>query len=384
VSNRRNLATLTCLSLTAFCYITIELLPIGLLTVIADDLHRSRSQTGQLVTVYAVVVVIASIPLAHVTQRIPRRLLIACVLGLCVLATALSGFAPGYAALLVTRIVVALTQSLFWSIVPSTAAGLFPPEVRGRMLARFAVGQAFAPVIGVPACTWIGQQFGWRAPFLVMAGILLVLCVVVFVLLPATRAGEGGADYGIAPDKRRFWLTIAVTGLGVCGFDIAYTYVTPFLLDVSHFGPGALGPLLAVTGVAGILGTITVGRIFDRYPAVSIATPLTLMAMSLLLLYALGPVAAIAAVLFSLVSFGFGFLPTALQARCLLVAPGRTEVAMAALSSAFNVGIAGGAFLGGLLVAGPGVRTTVIAGGLFAAAAVAVFATSVDRRPVLV
>jgi predicted MFS family arabinose efflux permease len=124
LSPRRAAAALTILAVATFSFVTTEVLPMGLLTVMADDLDRSRSQVGQLVTGYAVVVVLASIPLARLTQRLPRRLVLTGTLGVFGAATLLSALAPTYPVLFGARLVIALAQALFWSVVAPAAVGL--------------------------------------------------------------------------------------------------------------------------------------------------------------------------------------------------------------------------------------------------------------------
>ncbi|GFJ86066.1 MFS transporter [Phytohabitans houttuyneae] len=257
---------LVALSVAAFTFVTTEVLPIGLLTVMADDLDRSDTQIGLLVTGYAAVVVVASIPLTRFTVHIPRRQLITAALAVFVAATLVTAVAQTYWVLLAARLATALTQALFWSVVASTATGLFPPDVRGRAVARLAVGASLSPVVGVPVGTWIGQQAGWRVAFVVMAGVGLATCVAVAVLVPTIPPAEGGAARGTAPDARRYAILVVACAVGVAGFLTAYTYVTPFLLDVSGFAPAALGPLLLVIGLAGVAGTLIVGRFLDRSP----------------------------------------------------------------------------------------------------------------------
>jgi predicted MFS family arabinose efflux permease len=372
VSTRRATVALVALSVSAFCYVTVEVLPIGLLTVIASDLHKSRTETGLLVTGYAVVVIIASIPLARATQRVPRRLLLGVTLGVLVVATLASAAAHTYVVLLVARLVTALTQAMFWSVVASTATGMFPPEVRGRVVSRLSIGNSLAPVLGVPAGTWLGQQFGWRAAFLVTAGIALTAWLAVVAFLPTFAPADGSAARGTAPDARRFRIIVIVTSISVTGFLTAFTYLTPFFLDVSRFPAGALGPLLFVTGIAGVAGTFVVGVTFDRRPWPTLIVPLGLVTTGLLGLYLTGEVQLAAVIFAGLAGLGFGALPPAVQARTLQVAPGSTDMASAAISSAFNIGIATGSFVGGLLIANVGTRSVALAGGLLAAAALAV------------
>jgi predicted MFS family arabinose efflux permease len=370
-STRRAAAGLTALSVGTFVYVTTELLPIGLLTVIAADLGRSRSEVGLLVTGYAVVVVLASLPLTRVTRRVPRRYLLAGTLGVFVVGTMLTTAAVNYSMLLIARLLIGLSQALFWSVVVPTAAGLYPPRVRGRVLARLVIGTSLAPVLGVPAGTWLGQQAGWRMAFLVMAGVGLATGIAMLATLPASTPPEGEAARGPEPDARRYAVLVAATAFGVTGFLTAYTYVTPFLLDVSGFDGRALGPLLLVTGVAGVVGTQVVGTFLDRRPWAAVVVPLAVLACALTGLYTAGAVKPAAVVLLATMGMAYSALAVAIQNRTLQIAPVSTELAAAGSSSAFNVGIAAGSFLGGELVAGAGVRSVALVGAGLTALALA-------------
>jgi predicted MFS family arabinose efflux permease len=371
VSKRRAAGALAALSVAAFTFVTTEILPIGLLTVMADDLDRSRSQIGLLVSGYAAVVVLASIPLTRVTGHIPRRRLLTVTLGIFVAATLVTAVAPNYWVLLPARLLIALTQALFWSVVASTATGLFSPEVRGRAVARLSFGASLSPVVGVPAGTWIGQQAGWRVAFLVMAAVGLAACVAVAVLVPTVAPAEGGAARGTAPDARRYAILVVACAVGVAGSLTAYTYVTPFLLDVSGFAPAALGPLLLLSGLAGVAGVMIVGRFLDRSPWGALIVPLTATVTALLALYAFGAAKAAAAAAVALTVMAYAAFAAAVQNRTLQVAPGSTDLAGAGSSTAFNVGIAAGSLLGGGLIQTAGVRSVALAGAALAAAALA-------------
>jgi DHA1 family inner membrane transport protein len=184
----RAVATLIALALSTFTYVTTEILPIGLLPLIAGDLHVSQPAVGLLVSGYGLVVVVASLPLTRVTRRIPRRLLLSGLLGVFVLATAVSVVVADYWTLLGSRLVIALSQALFWSVVTPAAASLFDERVRGRALSILYGGSSLAGVVGIPVGTWIGQATGWRAAFLAMSGLGLLALIVVAALLPTTAA----------------------------------------------------------------------------------------------------------------------------------------------------------------------------------------------------
>ncbi|WP_433059763.1 MFS transporter [Dactylosporangium sp. CS-033363] len=371
---RANLA-LAALSISTFTFVTTEILPVGLLTLMADDLHRSRSEVGLLMTGYAAVVVLMSFPLARLTQRIPKRLLLGVTLGVFSAATLVTALAPGYEVLLAARLVVGLTQALFWSIIASTATGMFPPSQRGRTVARMSIGAALAPVLGVPLGTWLGQQAGWRVAFLVMAAVGVATCAMVVALVPRTAPEADAASRGSSPSRLRYVLLVLCTAIGVTGALTAQTYVTPYLLDVTGFAATTLGPLLLVTGCAGFLGTLVVGRFLDRYPWPALLVPLALIVLSLLLLYALGTLKAPAIVALALNAFAYSAMAAAVQNRILMVAPGSTDLASAGGSSAFNVGIATGSFLGGVIIDHSNVRTVALAGALIAAVAVLLLLT---------
>jgi MFS transporter, DHA1 family, inner membrane transport protein len=376
MAGRRSTATavgaLLALALAAFAYVTTETLPIGLLLPMTADLGVSPSAVGLLVTYYGLVVVVASLPLTHLTRLMPRRLLLSSLLAVFVLASWVSAAAAGYRVLLAARVVTALSQALFWSVVVSTAAGLFSPRVRGRVIAVVFAGSSLAAVLGLPVGTWLGQQAGWRTAFLALSGFGLAAMVTIAACLPTAMPGSGHAARGTTPDAGRYLTLMAMTILATTGTFAAYTYITPFLTEVSRFPAAATGPLLLVRGVAGIVGVAAGGALVDRKPWAAMLIPVTAQATALLGLYALGrtPVAAVGLVALS--GLSFAALTTALASRVLQVAPGNADLAAAGAATAVNVGITAGAFIGSILLPGLGVRSTALVGGLLSLAALAV------------
>ena len=251
-STRTAVVALLALAVSTFVYVTTETLPIGLLLPIAADLGVGPSAAGLLVTWYGLVVVAASIPLTQLTRQVPRRPLLSGLLAVFVLATWGSALASSYEVLLAARVVTALSQALFWSVVVPTAAGLFRPQVRGRVVAVVLGGGSLAAVLGLPIGTWLGQQFGWRTAFVALSGAGLAAMVATALCLPAGRPGRGHAARGTDPDARRYASLVMMTILATTGTFAAYTYITPFLTEVSRFPATATGPLLLVRGVAGI------------------------------------------------------------------------------------------------------------------------------------
>lgn len=379
ISPRRAKTIVAVVSLGAFALVTTEMLPIGLLTVMAADLGRSRSEVGLLVTGYAVMVGLASLPLTRLTQRIPRRQLLSVTLTVYAIANGLAALAPTYGLLVAARVVTALSQAMFWSVASATVTGPFPPAKRGRVVAVLSTGAALAPVLGVPIGTWIGQQAGWRVAFGLLTVVGAVLAVAIVTLLPSYPPAAGGAARGTAPDRRRFTMLLIAVALGVTGFLSLQTYVAPFVLDVSGFTERALAPLLFISGVAGVTGSLGVGRTLDRHPISSLLTPLGTGTVFLLGLYALGTIRPVAAALLAGVGVSFSAFVTAMQHRMLQLAPGSTDIAAASVGTAFNVGIASGSLLGGALLPGPGPRPLALVAGALALAALAVLAADARR-----
>ncbi|MCO1656866.1 MFS transporter [Pseudonocardia humida] len=367
----RSVITLLALSLSTFVFVTTETLPIGLLPLIADDLGVTQAAVGLLVTGYGMVVVLATIPLTRFTRRVRRRPLLAALLGVSVVGTSVSALADDYPVLLASRLGVALSQALFWSVVTPAAAALFPAATRGRALSILYAGSSLAAVAGVPVGTWLGQLAGWRSAFLAVAALGLIPLLVVAVLLPEAPAGGHESDRGSAPDRGRYLALLAATALAVSGAFSAFTYVSPFLVEVAGFPLAATGPLLLARGIAGVLGVLAVGLLVDRNPWLTMTAVVGLQAVALGAQYALGAVPVVAVVAVAAAGLALSALAAVLGARALVVAPGSTAMASAGASTAFNVGITGGALLGGLLLPA-GVGTTALAGALLSLAALVV------------
>jgi MFS transporter, DHA1 family, inner membrane transport protein len=368
----RAVAVLVALSLSAFLYVTTETLPIGLLLLISTDLDVTPSAVGLLVTGYGLVVVLASLPLTHLTRDVPRRFLFPGLLAVFIVFTMVSVATSNYWVLLAARMVIALSQALFWPVVVSTAAGLFPARVRGRVLAVVFAGSSLASVVGLPVGTWLGEQAGWRTAFLVLSGCAVLALATILTLLPTSRPGQSSAARGTAPDARRYWLLFTMTVLAITGAFTAFTYVTPFLTDVSGFAVAAIGPLLLVRGIAGVVGVGVGGAHFDRSPWGAMVTPVALQTCALLALYVLGHDQVAAAVLVAATGLAFSALATVVGSRVLQIAPGSVDLASAGTSVAFNIGITLGALLGGVLLPEFGARSTALVSGLLSLAALAV------------
>ncbi|MFF8693018.1 MFS transporter [Streptomyces sp. NPDC015144] len=358
--------------LAAFTLNTAENLPVGLLELISESLRVSVPAVGLLVTGYGVTVAVASLPLAHAVRGVPRRHVLTGLLAALVVSSLVAALATSYWVLLLARLLTALAQALFWAVMAPVAAGLFTPAVRGRVVGALSVAGSLALVLGVPAGTWLGRRSDWQVPVAVLAALGLVSLVTIAVLLPTSRPEEEHAAHGTSPDVRRFGTVLVAGTLSATGAFTGYTYIVTFLGDVSGFSSSAVDALLVTFGVACLAGVGVTGALLDRFPRTTLATAVATQAVGMLGLYAVGaePVAAVVFLALTGGALGPVFMTT--QNAMLRCAPGRTDIALAANSGLYNLGIAAGAALGGLILPLAGARGTFLVGGLLAVAACAV------------
>jgi predicted MFS family arabinose efflux permease len=261
---------------------------------------------------------------------------------------------------------------VFWSVVAAVAAGLFPPGVQGKAVAGVLSGGTFGLLLGVPACTWIGQHAGWRVSFGVISAVGLAVAAAVAVLVPSSGPSGDHAAPGTHPDAVGYWLLLTSTFLAIAGTFTAYTFVSPFLTKVSGLASGDVPAVLLLGGLASLAGAGCSGLLLSRHPRAALVTPAAILAAALLGLYALGTAGPAAMVLQSAESFGVVGFAISMQAHVLIVAPRGADTASAGLNSLYNLGVATGPVIGGLVLSGPGLRTTALAGGLLASMALMV------------
>jgi MFS transporter, DHA1 family, inner membrane transport protein len=375
-SGRQAFRALVALGACAACFLTAESLPIGLLSQISASTHQSLSATGLLVTIYALVVVFATVPLAHLTRRLPRRVLLAGVAGVLVLGCAGSALAPSFEVLLAARIFTALAQSIFWAVGPVEATNLVGPELRGRAVSAVFAGSAIGIVLGLPAGTWLGHLVGWRLAFVALGVAALLLLTTILLTIPSRPPTLARSDEARGSGHQLYRVTIIVTGLGIAAFYSAYTYVSPFLVRVSGVSHGSVTLVLLGAGLASTLGLTIGGTVYTRYHRGAIAIATATMALSLLCLFVFAKQTALASLFVAGDSLGLGLLGVAGQTSVIDHGP---HNGTAWFSTAYNVGIASGPLIGGLTLSTAGLRFTALAGALIAAAALTL-ALSANRR----
>ncbi|WP_211247651.1 MFS transporter [Cryptosporangium arvum] len=373
---------LTALGASTFVYVTAEAIPVGLLPEISADMSVSEADVGLLVTIYAAVAALTSIPLTAVTMQVPRRRLIAIGMSIFALSQLASALAPTFALLVVARLACALAHGIFWATVAPIAFRLVRPGQGGRATAWVFLGNSLAIVVGVPLGTALGQYFGWRV---VLAALAVggALCVVgILTQLPALSPLPGDLQTSAWQRQRNAILVLRsrplvavalATIVLMTGLFSAYTFLAPLLRRNAGLEGPALSALLLGFGVAGLVGNWFIGRWVDRRPGPLLKVLIGVMIAALALLVpALGPGPTIVAVL----AWGAAMTasPVIMQAAVLRVAPRSADAASAVYVVAFQIGIGGGSFLGERIVRAGLLEVLPIVGlGLAAVAWVIVF-----------
>ncbi|WP_448610587.1 MFS transporter [Geodermatophilus sp. URMC 60] len=365
--------TLAALTAAAFATVTIELSPTGLLPVIAADLAVSPSAAGSLVATWAVTLAATSLALVRVTRRLPRERVLAGALLVCGAATLATAAAPSLGVAVIARVVGAAAHGLVWALLVPHVTGLVPPERLGRAVSTVLIGPTAASVLGVPVAASLGGVLGWRWTLALLAALALPPAL---VLLRGRTVQQGAAGTAAGawwrdPSARPVLRTAAGTAALLAGHFAAATYLAVLVTDGAGLPGGAVPAVLFVFGVAGVLGLAVAGPLSDRRPATALPVVAVAFAAGLAALVLVGTHPAVALAVIAVWGVLIGLLPPVFQTRMArIAAPGIRDVAGAVAITALNVGIAGGAALGGLVLARSGPTGLVLtAAGVAAAGA---------------
>jgi DHA1 family inner membrane transport protein len=383
LTSRTNLA-LAALFLGAFVVGSAELVVVGVLNNIATDLRVSISTAGTLVSSYALGIAVGGPVLNAVSIRFGRRVMLWLSLAGYTLGNVLAVTAVNFGMLLVARVITGALHGLFIGVAFAVAAALVRPERMGWAISIVFGGIAVSTALGVPLGTLIGQEFGWRATFtaLVILGVATLVVALLFIP-PVPKNGVGGftaqARHALAP---RVLALLGVGFLLLGGQFATLTYLTVFLLDVTHISAGVISVFLLAYGVANAVGTFAGGWAADRSATKTLVAANVLLVVALGMLYLVGSMPILVAVALALWGLvGFGLVPS-LQYRIVSLAGRGRDFAATLPASAVTLGIAVGAILGGWAVANHGPSGAVAAGLVICAVALpAVVATSWLKAP---
>jgi len=357
---------LLALTLSAFAIGTTEFVIVGLLPTVAADLAVSLPSAGLLVSLYALGVAIGAPVLTALTGRIPRKTLLLSLMALFTVGNLLAWLSPGYESLIAARVLTGLAHGVFFSIGSTIATGLVPKEKAASAIATMFSGLTVALVTGVPLGTFIGQHFGWRSTFLAVAALGAIAVAGSALFIPRgirTNKPASLLQQARVLGEPRLLLVYAKTAIGYGGSFIPFTFLAPILQDVAGFNASAVGWVMLVYGVSVAAGNIWGGRLADRRgPIAALKIIFALLAGVLMLLQFTAPhpvLAVITVLLWGAVAFGnVPALQVYVVRQAERYAPQAVDVASGLNIAAFNLGIAGAAWGGGLIVTHLGLMHT--------------------------
>ncbi len=331
-----------------FTVVTSEMLPVGLLTPISRDLAVTEGTAGLTLTVTGLVAAVSAPLLVPAVRRFDRRAVLCVLMAVLAAGNLLAAWSPGFAVMLVARVLVGVGMGGVWAIAASLGGRLVPPRSAAAATSLIFSGIAVASVLGVPAGAYLGEFAGWRAAFVGAGGLsLLVLAALAWALpsLPAEGDTRWSAVVRVVPRLR---VGLLVVALLVIGHFAAYTYVRPVLEEVSGVGAGMVGTLLLVYGLAGVAGNFAAGAAAARSPRTTLLVLGATLSVTMALVPALGLTAPAAAALLVVWGLAYGGVSVAAQSWMLAAAPDAREAASALFAGVFNAAIALGALTGGL------------------------------------
>ncbi|BDY28622.1 MFS transporter [Mycolicibacterium mageritense] len=345
---------LTVLASAAFVYVTAEVLPVGALAVIADDLDVSEGLVGTLMASYALVAAVTTVALVRLTARWPRRTTLLVTLVSLTVSQVISAAAPNFAVLAGGRVLCALTHGLMWSVIAPIGARLVPPNYAGRATAAVYVGTGLALVVGNPLTAALSELWGWRMAVTAVAVAAAAVSVAAWLMLPAMPVtSEPDAPPRRHRSNSRLVTLSVLTLIGVTGHFMAYTFIVAIIRDVVGVHGPHLAWLLAGYGIAGLAAMAAMARPLDHWPKASVAGCLVVLAAALttlaVLAYAGAGLVTVVVGVAAVVAWGAAStaLPPMLQATAMRTSPADPDGASGLYVAAFQIGIMAGALIGG-------------------------------------
>lgn len=359
------------MTFSAFIFNTSEFMPIGLLTDIASDFGVTEASAGMIISVYAWVVMLLSLPLMLLASKVGFKKLLLGTLTLFGICQLLSVLSVNYWMLMFARIGVACTHAIFWSIASPLAVRVVSEAHRSLALSMIATGTSIAMIAGMPIGRMIGLLVGWRMTFLCVAVAAFGVLIYQFFVFPKVRNADPFSLHELPALLKNKALVseYLLTLLLVTGYYTAYSYIEPFLAQVGGLSESAVTETLTLFGAAGLIGSFLYAKFYSRHPFPFIrAVLLGITAVLFLLLPAAvsQPAIVLLCAVFGVAVTAFGVV---FQGETIHCAPeSASAVAMSIYSGIFNLGIGCGTFFGGAVTSAGenSIRYIGLAGGAIA------------------
>ncbi|MBP0727224.1 MFS transporter [Bacillus sp. RG28] len=383
LDKKRNTFALLALAMSAFAIGTTEFISVGLIPLISKDLHISVTTAGLTVSIYALGVTFGAPILTTLTSTISRKYLLLLIMVVFILGNSIAAFATNISVLLVGRVISAFAHGLFMSIGSTIAANLVPENRRASAISIMFSGLTVATVTGVPIGTYIGQLFGWREAFIAIIIVGLIAFIANSILVPSNLLKGTRTSFRTQINlitNGRLILLFTITALGYGGTFVVFTYLSPLLQNITGFKEGTVAALLLIYGVAIGIGNMIGGKVANRNPISALFYMFIIQVVILFLLTFTAPfkiLGLITIILMGLLAF---MNVPGLQVYVVILAerfvPSGVDVASAMNIAAFNVGIAIGSYLGGIVTDSIGLINTPWIGALMVLGAVILTAWS--------
>ncbi|MEC1261349.1 MFS transporter [Bacillus swezeyi] len=374
---KRSVFALLALAVSAFAIGTTEFISVGLLPLIADDLHISVTTAGLTVSLYALGVTFGAPVLTSVTSRMSRKTLLLLIMVIFMIGNGIAACAGSIGVLLAARVLSAFSHGVFMSIGSTIAASLVPENKRAGAISIMFIGLTVATITGVPIGTYIGQQFGWRSAFIAIVAVGVIAFFANSILVPAdlTKGARTTfrSQFQLVTNGRLLLLFI-ITALGYGGTFVVFTYLSPLLQHVTGLKEEAVAIILLVYGAAIALGNIIGGKAANQKPLDALFYMFMAQAVVLFILSVAAPFKTAGLITIILMGFLAFMNVPGLQVYVVMLAerfvPGAVDVASAVNIAAFNAGIAIGSYVGGIITESIGLIHTPWAGALMVLGAV--------------
>ncbi len=345
------------LAFSAFVFNTSEFIPVGLLSGIAADFAATEAEVGMIISIYAWVVGVMSLPLMTAVAKVDWRKIMLWLVGLFSLFQFASAIAPTYATLVLARAGVACCHAIFWGVVPPYAIHSAPEGKDASALGIVITGSSIAMIVGMPVGRIIGLWLNWRYTFATVGAVSLLVYIACMMILPRVKP-DSGFTLRQVPHMLTQGLVLHIYAfilLIVTSYFIIYSYIEPYLMQVGHMSDQMITLTLAIMGAAGAAAGWAFSKYFGSHPRwffIGSAITIALYCAGVLPMAPVHTAIMLASFMFSMSCTCFNM---ASQDLLIKHGPQPSTITVATYSGIFNIGIGSGAFIGGLLTTHVGI-----------------------------